>query len=105
MFQHTHCFTVTLVCLVLCTCPVNESHKVNKVHTACRIAVTLFFLHYFSAYKAENCTVVDYFTAGSGSFLPTFQDDLSFLPLCSGGGLLCLAITLVRFLLSWSVSL
>jgi hypothetical protein len=83
-------YTVILVCLMLCTWPVSGSHKVNKVHTACRIAVALFFLHYFSAYKSEKCALVDYYTGSSGSFLPTFRDNLSFLPLCSGGVLLCL---------------
>ena len=58
-------YTVMLVCLTLCTWPVSGSHKVNKVHTACRIAGTLFFLRYFSAYKAEKCAVVDYYTVSS----------------------------------------
>jgi hypothetical protein len=99
-------YAVILVCLMLCTWPVSGSHGVNKVHTACRIAVTSFFLHYFSAYKAENCALMDYYTtASSGSFLPTFWDNLSFLPLSSGGGLLCRTNTPVRFLLSRSVSL
>ena len=102
---HTHTvYTVILVCLMVCTRPVSGSHKVNKVHTACRIAVTSFFLHYFSAYKAENCALADYYTASSGSFLPMFSDNLPFLPLCSDGGLLSLASTPVRFLLSRSVS-
>ena len=104
---HTHAvYTVIVVCPMLCTWPVCGSHKVNKVHTACRIAVTLFFLHYFSAHEAENCAVVDYcYNTASSCFLLTFRDNLSFLPLCSGGGLLCLTVTPVRFILSWSVSL
>jgi hypothetical protein len=72
-------YTVILVCLMLCTWAVSGSHKVNKVHTVCRIAVTLFFLHYFSAYKAENCTIVDYYTASSGSFF-TYVSGQPFFP-------------------------
>ena len=98
-------YTVVLVCLTLCTWPFSGSHEVNKVHTGCRIAVILFFLQYFSGHNAENCAVVGHYTLSSGSFLPTFRDNLSFLPLCSGGGLLCIASTPVRFLLSRSVSL
>jgi hypothetical protein len=69
MFQYTHTrtvYTVILVCLMVCTWPVNGSHRVNKVHAACGIAVALFFLHYFSAYKAENCAFADYYTAIGG---------------------------------------
>ena len=72
-------YTVILVCLMLCTWPVSGSHEVNKVHAACRIAVTCSSFTIFQPIRLTAALLWIIIQPVVIVFLPMFRDSFSFL--------------------------